>query len=345
MPTHRASAIRAIFAFSLVSLLPACSGTMKFGVHDLRMPGGASERSAKSAANAEDPALAAEGFSQSEQERIAAVQTIVEREADTRDLDPNLVYAVIWVESRFDPKAKSPAGARGLMQLMPATAAHLAKELGEKRPKAYDPDFNIRAGAYYLDRLLERFDGDETLAVAAYNAGPGNVSKWQKAGDDLPEYSQDYVAKVMAARSRFAGQDIDPIDPALAAPAMEAEDASTEVILVQRPKQRAEAVSARQVIAHQERQLVPEPEMVFDEPVFEPAPDLDSQDAQRGPALRVAVQDAPGNWPDRDTPETDIVKNSARDAKSEAPTSTQELPTVEHTALPGLEDELGASHP
>jgi hypothetical protein len=111
---------------------------------------------------------------------------------------------MIWVESRFDPKAKSPAGARGLMQLMPSTAAYLAKRMGEQSARAYDPEFNVRAGALYLAEMKQKF-GDEQLAVAAYHAGPGNVKKWVEAGQDFPEYSDAYVAKVMAARARFTG--------------------------------------------------------------------------------------------------------------------------------------------
>jgi soluble lytic murein transglycosylase-like protein len=89
-------------------------------------------------------------FSESERERIGAVQGIVAHAAAERGIDQDLINAVIWVESRFDPAAKSPAGARGLMQLMPATAAYLAKQMGEHNPRAYDPEFNVRAGSLYL---------------------------------------------------------------------------------------------------------------------------------------------------------------------------------------------------
>lgn len=312
------------------------------------MPGASLQAPTLSAIDAPESApLIADGFSESERERIAAVSAIVEREASATGLDVDLIYAVIWVESRFNPKAKSPAGARGLMQLMPATAAHLAKELGERRPQAYDPDFNIRAGAYYLDRLIDRFDGDETLAIAAYNAGPGNVSKWQAAQSELPDYSKDYVAKVSAARLRFAGQ---KTDPAILAPRMEETDASPKVLLVQRPKQRVEPVTTRQAIAHQERQLVPEPVEVFDEPIFEPSPDLDSQDASSASHLRVAVSDAAGRWPTHALPEADKTPD-APEARVAAPAASKpapdegSLPALETEALPGLDDELGASTP
>jgi hypothetical protein len=162
--------------------------------------GSASNRSADSA-----PATASlDQFSESERDRILAVQSIVAEAAAEHQLDPALINAMIWVESRFDPKAKSPAGARGLMQLMPATAAYLAKRMGESSARAYDPEFNVRAGALYLAEMKQKF-GDEQLAVAAYHAGPGNVKKWVDSGQQFPAYSQAYVAKVMDARGKFTG--------------------------------------------------------------------------------------------------------------------------------------------
>ena len=153
-----------------------------------------------------DPSAVLADFSADEQERILAVQGIVEQAASEHELDPSLINAMIWVESRFQPRAKSPAGARGLMQLMPATAAYLAKRMGEHNARAYDPEFNIRAGSLYLAQMLDKF-GDERLAVAAYHAGPGNVKRWVEAGEAFPDYSDAYVAKVMDARARFEGVD------------------------------------------------------------------------------------------------------------------------------------------
>jgi hypothetical protein len=149
-------------------------------------------------------AAALEPFSEDERERILAVQPIVAQAASEHGIDVDLINAVIWVESRFEPDAKSPAGARGLMQLMPATAAYLAKQLGERSPRAYDPEFNVRAGSLYLAEMIEKF-GDERHAVAAYHAGPGNVKRWLEAGEAFPDYSETYVAKVMDARFRFEG--------------------------------------------------------------------------------------------------------------------------------------------
>jgi len=144
-----------------------------------------------------------EPFPPSDHERIALAQPWVDPIAARYQLDPDLINAVIWVESRFVPRAKSPAGARGLMQLMPATANALARELGRTVARVYDPEFNITAGSLYLLQMLDRFDGDETLALAAYNAGAGNVNKWMRQDGELPPRSLEYVENVQHARLRF----------------------------------------------------------------------------------------------------------------------------------------------
>ena len=126
-------------------------------------------------------------------------EPLVQEHAKRHSLRPELVRAVIQVESGFNPRARSPKGAMGLMQLMPATA----EELGVR--DAYDPDENIRGGTTYLRRLLDRFDGDEELALAAYNAGPQAVDKY---GRQVPPYreTREYVKKVGAGAGAGNGR-------------------------------------------------------------------------------------------------------------------------------------------
>jgi soluble lytic murein transglycosylase-like protein len=135
---------------------------------------------------------------------VAAVLPIVERAASAHGVPVELVLGVIQVESSFDPSARSSAGARGLMQLMPRTAESLARRLGRDRFDLEDPEFNIEAGTAYLAYLLRRFDGDLSLALAAYNAGPVRVQRLAASGQALSAGSRRYVAVVLAARDRFA---------------------------------------------------------------------------------------------------------------------------------------------
>jgi soluble lytic murein transglycosylase-like protein len=116
-------------------------------------------------------------------------EPLIRQHATQRGIRPELVRAVIQVESAFNPRAVSPKGAMGLMQLMPATA----RLFGVIDP--FNPAENIRAGVSYLRQLLDRYDHDEQLALAAYNAGPGAVDKY---GSKVPPYkeTQNYVLKI-----------------------------------------------------------------------------------------------------------------------------------------------------
>jgi soluble lytic murein transglycosylase-like protein len=123
--------------------------------------------------------------------RSALYDAAIEEHAAAHRVRPELVRAVIQVESAFNPRARSHKGAMGLMQLMPDTAADLGVT------NAYDPEQNIRGGVAYLRQLLDKFGGNEELALAAYNAGPGAVTKY---GDAIPPYreTRQYVDKVRA---------------------------------------------------------------------------------------------------------------------------------------------------
>jgi soluble lytic murein transglycosylase-like protein len=126
---------------------------------------------------------------------VALAQEIARRHG----LDPALVLAVVAVESGFQPRALSPKGAQGLMQLMPATA----RELGVS--DAFDAEQNLDGGARYLRALLEQSGGDVRLALAAYNAGPGAV----KRHGGVPPYreTRQYVEKVMRRYDAQARQE------------------------------------------------------------------------------------------------------------------------------------------
>ncbi len=139
-------------------------------------------------------------------DKVRDVSSLVTRAARENRLPEDLIYGIIWVESRFNPKAVSPVGARGLMQLMPRTADYLADCIDWRgRARSFDPKFNVAAGSYYIARLIKQFRGDEDLALAAYNAGPTKVRRWLN-GSGLPKVSIEYATMVQTARDFFKGR-------------------------------------------------------------------------------------------------------------------------------------------
>ena len=125
------------------------------------------------------------------------IESLIEKYAQKNNLDPDFIKAVVKQESGFNPDAKSKCGAMGLMQLMPQTA----KGLGVV--DAFDPEQNIEGGVKYLKSMLNRFNNDPKLALAAYNAGPAAVQKY----GDIPPYkeTQNYVKNILASYEAIKG--------------------------------------------------------------------------------------------------------------------------------------------
>jgi soluble lytic murein transglycosylase len=139
----------------------------------------------------------------------------IRRQATEKHLDPALIAAVIYAETKFDPRP-SAAGAQGLMQILPSTAEFLAHLSGGVDFQAGDlatPTINIAYGSYYLRYLLDHYEGNEMLAVAAYNAGLTNVDEWvahaRAAGGELTEAeipfpeTREYVHRVLSAQRAY----------------------------------------------------------------------------------------------------------------------------------------------
>ncbi len=124
-----------------------------------------------------------------------SLHEIISNAAKRYGVDANLIKSVIKVESNYNPKAVSHAGAQGLMQLMPATA----RGLGVTDP--FDPQQNIMAGTRFLKDMLRRYDGNLDAALAAYNWGPGNVDR---KGMALPRETRDYLTRVKANYQQLA---------------------------------------------------------------------------------------------------------------------------------------------
>ena len=142
-------------------------------------------------------------------------EDVIRQQAADKGLDPALVAGVIYTESRFRDQT-SPAGAKGLMQITPATAKDIARKSGGTAFELGDlstPQVNISYGTFYLRYLLDRYSGNETLALAAYNGGEGNVDRWIDAATqrgesfevaDIPfRETREYVGRVQDAEREY----------------------------------------------------------------------------------------------------------------------------------------------
>jgi hypothetical protein len=130
---------------------------------------------------------------------------LIDQAASAYGVDPSIIRAILHRESAGNPNAVSSAGAGGLMQLMPATAAGLGVT------DRFDPGQNIDAGTRYYREMLDRFGGDPQLALAAYNAGPGRVDKHLATGAPLPAETRAYVPAVLARAGQGAAKPVDPL--------------------------------------------------------------------------------------------------------------------------------------
>jgi soluble lytic murein transglycosylase-like protein len=174
--------LRTLIATVAAALLPALAAAQSVP------PQFAYTRTADGTVRISDQGMMAARPAASRALRATPFDDLIARHAEANKLSPVLVRAVIQTESAFNPRAVSHVGAMGLMQLMPGTA----RELGVTDP--FDADQNIRGGTKYLRALLDRFDGKIDLALAAYNAGPGAVERY----DGVPPYreTRNYVAKL-----------------------------------------------------------------------------------------------------------------------------------------------------
>ena len=136
-------------------------------------------------------------------------EDVIRQQAAEKEVDAALIAAVIYSESKFSDQTSS-AGARGLMQITPEAAQFIEQQSGGttfKLSDLSDPELNIRYGTFLLGELLDRYDGDEAAALAAYNAGPGNADKWGGASLTVEEIpfpeTRAYVEEVLEKRDEY----------------------------------------------------------------------------------------------------------------------------------------------
>lgn len=143
-------------------------------------------------------------------------EDVIMTNAKKYKIDPYLVAAIVFVESKYLPSAQSRSGAMGLMQIMPDTGSWIAEQLSINdfhSDKLLEPDINIMFGCWYLSNLKNQFNNDITIVLAAYNAGRGNVKKWldsdnwdgsEAAIDDLPfPETRNYLRQVLLVYEKY----------------------------------------------------------------------------------------------------------------------------------------------
>lgn len=157
--------------------------------------------------------LAAVGASRIPDEKVREITELIVREADRNELDPRLVAAVIFAESTYNPRATSPVGARGLMQVMPGTGRWLLERRGETLSSTaalYEPELNVSLGTSYLAELIQRF-GRVDHALVAYNAGPTAARRILAQPERRRTFLAGYPRKVLREWSRLKATEPAPL--------------------------------------------------------------------------------------------------------------------------------------
>jgi hypothetical protein len=184
-------------------------------------------------------------FTDEEWTRIKRAQRFVHVTARRHDLSPSLINGMIWVESKFDHRARGRRGPRGLLQLMPRTGRAMARRLHRKY-MPHSIDFSIAAGTEYLIVMLEQFDGDLELALAGYNAGPARVVAWNGAECPSPKPRRSYISHVDRAARAFCvrlPRRYEPDSGVFTCPATVGSDDSPEIVAPSAPRRPPQVAS------------------------------------------------------------------------------------------------------
>ncbi len=131
-------------------------------------------------------------------------QDFIAKYSKENNLDPNLVCAVIYTESRFNADSVSGAGAKGLMQIIPGTAKGIAERMGDQTVgNLLDPETSIRYGTHYLREQLDQYNNDLDEVLASYNAGGGRANAWRMYGEPLPTQTVGYIYSVKRVQKMY----------------------------------------------------------------------------------------------------------------------------------------------